>query len=59
MNKNTKFEPTADDESVLDDKERFEELYEDTKPLIIPQLKINDAETSRKYLALHSYVQKQ
>lgn len=31
-----KYVPDADDESLLDEKDRFEELYEDTKPLIIP-----------------------
>lgn len=48
-----------DDESVPDDKDRFEMLYEDTQPLIIPKLQINDAETSKRYMAMYNYWQKQ
>ena len=34
-------------------------MYEDHKPLIIPQLEIYDAESCKKYLALNNYVEKQ
>ena len=47
-----------DTESVPEDKARYQMLYEDTKPMIIPRLQIKDHETSKKYLAMHNYVQK-
>ena len=33
-------------------------MYEYNKPLIIPQLEIYDAETSKRYLALNNYIDK-
>lgn len=40
-------------------KKRYQLMYEDHKPLIIPQLEIYDAESCKKYLALNNYVEKQ
>lgn len=45
----------ADEESIPEFRNRNQMLYEDAVPLIIPRLKVNNPDDSKRYITLSLY----